>query len=185
MYNQQPCSNWNTLLQIFNRGVKWVKIMCIFVYLWKYQIEVKFNSRLNNIKLINKTPFILSMAILMSFYFVSSTDRNKLIYDCINLEFFVPASNYTMMTILQNKIIFMINEYVNYFHFNEYVNKQNCCCWSLVNPHVILKKPLHSLQVTVWCSLWSRDFTAQYLFEDTDIANGDIYDNRFFCSLSS
>ncbi|XKL59127.1 hypothetical protein PGB90_000143 [Kerria lacca] len=43
-----------------------------------------------------------------------------------------------------------------HFWLNGYVNKQNCCIWSLQNPHDFETTPLHAQRVTVWAAFSAR-----------------------------
>ena len=47
---------------------------------------------------------------------------------------------------------------------NGYINEQNCHICVAENPEVIIKKPLHSTRVTVWCAFWSGGVTGPYYF---------------------
>lgn len=44
-----------------------------------------------------------------------------------------------------------------HFHLRGFVNNQNYRFWSSTNPYVIHEESLHSLKVTVWCSVYWRD----------------------------
>jgi hypothetical protein len=39
-----------------------------------------------------------------------------------------------------------------HFHLDRYVNKQNAWYWDLLNPEVVIDKPLLSDQITVRCT---------------------------------
>ena len=44
------------------------------------------------------------------------------------------------------------------------VYQQIYCIWSLEIPHVVLQKPMYSLQATVWWCLWRVGISASYFF---------------------
>ena len=53
-----------------------------------------------------------------------------------------------------------------HFHFVDYVNKQNCRIWGSENRKIIIKKPLYSQRVTVWCGFWGGEVIRLYFFEN-------------------
>ena len=42
-----------------------------------------------------------------------------------------------------------------HFHFEGYVNKQNCRIWGSETPKMMIEKPLYPQRVTVWCVFWA------------------------------
>ncbi|GFY15389.1 DUF4817 domain-containing protein [Trichonephila clavipes] len=66
-----------------------------------------------------------------------------------------------------------------HFWLNGYVNKQNCCIWSEVNPQVYVETPLHPEKLTVWCTLWAGGIIGPYFFKNDEghnvTVNGDRY----------
>ena len=52
------------------------------------------------------------------------------------------------------------------FWLNGYVNKQNCRIWSDDNPQAIVKTPLHTEKVTVWCAIWPGGIIGPYVFKN-------------------
>ena len=52
------------------------------------------------------------------------------------------------------------------FHVSGFVNKQNFCYWSQVNPRALHEKPLHSQKVTVWCAMSASGIFGPYFFEN-------------------
>ncbi|KAG0440953.1 hypothetical protein HPB47_016102 [Ixodes persulcatus] len=56
------------------------------------------------------------------------------------------------------------------FHLDGQVNTENCCCWSLTNPHWTLKRALQSPKVTVWRGIWKE---GPFYFDGN--VSGDTY----------
>ena len=53
-----------------------------------------------------------------------------------------------------------------HFLLNCFVNRQNFRYWCDHNPEEIVRVPLHSTRVTVWCELSSSGIIDPYFFED-------------------
>ena len=51
-----------------------------------------------------------------------------------------------------------IMSYEAHFHLRGYVNKQNCCIWSLENPKMIIEKPLYPNRYFAWKVSRPSDF---------------------------
>ncbi|GFY16566.1 putative transposable element [Trichonephila clavipes] len=62
-----------------------------------------------------------------------------------------------------------------HFWLNGYVNKQNCCIWSVANPQVYVETPLHPEKLTVWFALWAGGIIGPYFFKNNVTVNGDRY----------
>lgn len=69
-----------------------------------------------------------------------------------------------------------------FYHIVGAVNKKNFPYLAVENPHEIHRLPLHSLKLTVWCTLSSSCLIRSYFFEDND-ENNECYTgmvNSFF-----
>ena len=65
------------------------------------------------------------------------------------------------------------------FSLNDSVNKQNCRYWAPTNPRQLHERPLHSLQVVVWCAISAQGITGPYFFESDDGVSVTVNAERY------
>jgi len=53
----------------------------------------------------------------------------------------------------ENNAAVLLSSDEAHFHFSRAVNKQNFRYWAERNPRELQERPLHSLRVTVWCTV--------------------------------
>ena len=70
-----------------------------------------------------------------------------------------------------------------YFHFSDYVNKQNYGYRAPENPQELHQRPLHSERLTVWCGMASFAVLGPYFFEDSEGAAVTVTSERYVAML--
>ena len=73
------------------------------------------------------------------------------------------CSEEILKNLSENSVLITSDE--AHFHLSGYVNKQNFRYWSDQNPHNLMKKPLHSKRVTVWCAVGSFGVWGPYFLK--------------------
>jgi len=71
-----------------------------------------------------------------------------------------------MLEIIASDDVMLMMSDEAYFHFDGYVNKQNCRFWAAENPQELHQRPLHTAKVSVWCGISKVGIVGPYFFEE-------------------
>lgn len=102
-----------------------------------------------------------------------------------------PADHYNRITFCREMLTrmdenenFIQNVWMSdqaHFHFDGFVNKQNCHYWSEENPRQLHQRPLHSGRVTVWYAISHYGIIGPYFHEDENGRATTVNSNRYVC----